>query len=189
MDVQPITHDQAQRLLSLARQSAEAWVREERKTAPPSDLVPPLDERRGLFVTLRVGGELRGCMGAFDPPEPLGQLIPRLTITSLNDPRFVFNQVMADELGDLRIELSVLSPMWLSKDPLAELKPGVHGINVVVGRQAGCFLPQVATELEWDAETFLSECCRGKARVPADAWKDSAAKVYLFTAQIFKEGE
>ncbi len=186
-DIPPIGPDDARRLLSVAREAAEQWVRDGLRPGPVADRTPPLNERRGLFVTLRVDGRLRGCMGAFDPDEPLAELLPRMTFTSLNDPRFVDTPIRPGELERLQIELSILTPMWPTRDPLAELTVGTHGVYVRMAGRAGCFLPQVAAEQGWDARRTLTECCRGKAGLPPDAWKDPAAEVFLFTAQIIRE--
>ena len=95
------------------------------------------------------------------------------------------DRITADELPDLDIEISVLSPMKKTDDPLS-LRLGIDGIYITNGRTSGCFLPQVATETGWNEEDFLSFCCAHKAGLAPDAWKtDPDVEVYLFTAEIF----
>ena len=105
--------------------------------------------------------------------------------SSTRDPRFLADPITPDELDKLHIEISVLSPLERTDDPLS-LELGTHGIYIKHGCTSGCFLPQVATETGWDAEQFLSYCCSHKAGLALDAWKDPKTEVYLFTADIFE---
>ena len=84
----------------------------------------------------------------------------------------------------LDIEISVLSPLKKTEDPLS-LRLGIDGIYITCGQRSGCFLPQVATETGWNEREFLSHCCVHKAQLPADAWEKSDTDVYLFTADVF----
>jgi len=104
--------------------------------------------------------------------------------SATGDPRFFADPISADELEQLDIEISVLSPLQRTDDPLS-LRLGTDGIYIKKGRASGCFLPQVATEAGWGKEEFLSYCCAHKAGLPADAWKDPKTEVYLFTAEVF----
>ncbi|MHC4726316.1 MAG: AMMECR1 domain-containing protein, partial [Planctomycetota bacterium] len=88
------------------------------------------------------------------------------------------------ELDQLDVEISVLSPLQKTSEPL-NLQLGIDGIYIKKGRAAGCFLPQVATETGWSKEEFLSYCCSHKAGLAPDAWKDPETEVYLFTADVF----
>jgi uncharacterized protein (TIGR00296 family) len=87
-------------------------------------------------------------------------------------------------LNQLDIEISVLSPLQKTDDPLS-LRLGVDGIYIKRGRASGCFLPQVATESGWSREEFLSYCCSHKAGLESDAWRDPQTEVYLFSAEVF----
>jgi uncharacterized protein (TIGR00296 family) len=100
------------------------------------------------------------------------------------DPRFFGYPLTAKDLRDLDIEISVLSPLERTDNPLG-LRLGVDGIYIKRGYASGCFLPQVATETGWTTEEFLSYCCSHKAGLPSDAWKDPRTEVYLFTAEVF----
>jgi AmmeMemoRadiSam system protein A len=182
-----IPADLGQELLRLARETAEAKIKGRPLPSAPNPDRPQLGEPRGLFVTFHVAGQLRGCIGTFVPDRPLVPLIQDMALRSLRDPRFLFNPIRADELAKLEVELSILSPMWPSRDPLAEFVPGKHGVLIECAGRGGCFLPQVATETGWDGKQMLENCCQHKAGLPADAWLQPGATVYLFTAQVFSE--
>jgi AmmeMemoRadiSam system protein A len=104
--------------------------------------------------------------------------------SATSDPRFFADPVTADELEQLDVEISVLSPLKRTDEPLS-LRLGVDGIYIKKGCVSGCFLPQVATETGWSKEEFLSYCCAHKAGLGADAWQDAATEVYLFSAEVF----
>jgi len=145
-----------------------------------------LAERRGCFVTLKNAGRLRGCIGTFQPDRPLGEMVVQMAVAAATqDPRFVFDRITPRELPGLAIEVSVLSPLTETKEP-EKLQIGTHGIYVVRGMQAGCFLPEVATDMGWGVEAFLDHCCEGKAGLPAGAWRQPGTKVYLFTSEKFE---
>lgn len=144
-----------------------------------------LSSRCGCFVTLKHGENLRGCLGHFESEGPLIELVAETAAASATaDPRFVSSPITAEELDSLDIEISVLSPLELASDPLS-LEVGRHGIYIQQGYAAGCLLPQVATEMGWSKEEFLSFCCLHKAGLPADAWKSPRTQVFLFTAEVF----
>ena len=90
------------------------------------------------------------------------------------------------ELQDVNVEISVLSPLERTNDPLS-IELGVHGIYIRSGFSSGCFLPQVATETGWSKEEFLSNCASHKAGLPPDAWRDPDTEVLTFTAEVFRE--
>lgn len=151
---------------------------------PESD-DPELNTLSGCFVTLRNRGHLRGCIGQFISDKPLIRLIADMARASATgDPRFATHPITTAEVNKLDIEISVLSPLRRTDDPLS-LKLGVHGIYIKQGYASGCFLPQVAEETGWSKEEFLSQCCSHKAGLPPDAWRDPKTEVYLFTAEIF----
>jgi AmmeMemoRadiSam system protein A len=172
-------------LVSLARAAVAAAVW--RKALPkPSRLDGVLGERRGCFVTLTNGGNLRGCIGTFAPRKPLAEQIVEMGQAAAQDPRFVGNPITPEELEQLDIEVSVLSPLEETKEP-EKLHVGVHGIYVTNGFRSGCFLPEVATDQGWTAQQFLSYCCAHKAGMPPDAWRMLDTKVFLFTSEKFGE--
>jgi AmmeMemoRadiSam system protein A len=177
----PLTEAQQQSLLKLARGAMELGVRGlglEELGSPPD--LPA--EGCGIFVTLHKGERLRGCIGHLDALKPVAQTVRECAVASaLYDPRF--ERVTPDELPDLRIEISVLSPfIEITPD---QVEVGVHGLFISRGARRGLLLPQVAVQWQWDRERFLSETCR-KAGLDGDAWQ-RGAKIQAFTAQIFAE--
>jgi AmmeMemoRadiSam system protein A len=176
---------QEEMLLALARETIRARLTND-PLPSPKDVEVDKPEYGGVFVTMKNRGQLRGCIGSFKPSGTLPEAIQQSALGSLDDPRFRHAPVTLQELPQIRIEISVLSALTKTDDPLS-LEIGVHGIFIRRGWQSGCFLPQVATELGWDARTFLSKCCEGKAGMHPDAWKESETEVHLFSADVFGE--
>jgi AmmeMemoRadiSam system protein A len=144
-----------------------------------------LNAHCGCFVTLKNQGRLRGCIGQFVSDRPLIELVAEMAKSSATrDPRFFDDMVTAAELQELDIEISVLSELLPTDEPLS-LRLGVDGIYIKRGYASGCFLPQVAKEMAWSKEEFLSNCCTHKAGLPPDAWRQAETEVYLFTAEVF----
>lgn len=141
-------------------------------------------EPHAVFVTLHIGKRLRGCIGVVEPEEPLRDSVVRCAASAaLQDPRFP--AVRPDELSDLRIEISLLSPPLPMRPE--EIEIGRHGLLISRGRQRGLLLPQVAVEHHLSAEQFLAETCR-KAQLPPDSWRDADANICGFTCESFSDG-
>lgn len=175
-----------QALLRYARDVAK-WILSGSRGAGPSK--PSVKGGfGGAFVTFHRGPELRGCVGTFAPTKDLAATLEQVTRSSLGDPRFTDNPIHLEELPKLTIEISILSDLERTNDPLG-LILGTHGIMVRRGDSAGCFLPKVGSERVWTAEEFLSQCCTLKAHLPADAWRKPETAVYLFTAEAFSDAE
>ena len=175
---------QKQTLLKVARDTVEAVVGRGPAPKPESD-DPDLNAPYGCFVTLKNRGRLRGCIGQFISDSPLVELIAEMAKASAtHDPRFLADPIISGELKHLDVEISVLSPLKRTDDPLS-LRLGVDGIYIKKGRASGCFLPQVAPEAGWSREEFLSHCCAHKAGLAPDAWRDPETEVHLFTAEVF----
>jgi AmmeMemoRadiSam system protein B/AmmeMemoRadiSam system protein A len=139
----------------------------------------------GAFVTLHKNNELRGCLGRFDAVQPLYEVVQEMAIaSSTQDVRFL--PVSKDEIKDIEIEISVLSPIKQIKS-IEEIQLGKHGIYIKKGNRSGTFLPQVATETGWTLEEFLSHCSRDKAGLGWDGWKD--AEIFTYEAIVFSEAE
>ncbi|HVM42913.1 MAG TPA: AmmeMemoRadiSam system protein A [Gemmatimonadales bacterium] len=165
-------------LLELARATVAAAVRGER--LPPLPELAELRAPRGVFVSLHRSGDLRGCLGHIEPDLPVGEAVRRMAVaSSRDDPRFP--PVGRDELEDLDVEVSVLSPMVRIRPE--DVVPGRDGLIVQRGPRSGVLLPQVAPEQGWDREAFLRGVCR-KAALPADAWRDGATELFAFRAQV-----
>lgn len=171
-------------LLDVARCALMSAVDGTEPTAsPPCDV--PCAESSGAFVTLQRRGQLRGCIGEINSKESLTKVITRCTrAAALEDPRF--RPVRADELGEINIEISVLSPPRESK--AEEIEAGKHGLIVSRGYRRGVLLPQVATERGWGAERFLEEACV-KAGLGRQTWKTSGVVIESFTAEAFGEAD
>jgi AmmeMemoRadiSam system protein A len=172
-------------LLALARRTIEGYVhRTPGRQTNPDDFSDNLRTRCGAFVTLHEHGRLRGCIGHLVGDYPLYKMVEEMALSAaLHDPRFY--PVTAEELANIDIEISVLSPLRKITDT-NEIVLGKHGILIQQGHHSGVFLPQVATETGWSLEEFLGHCSRDKAGLPWDGYK--MADIYLFTAEIFSEG-
>jgi AmmeMemoRadiSam system protein B/AmmeMemoRadiSam system protein A len=177
---------QRKRLLEIARKSIETYLKTgKRLELTESD--PLLLKEMGSFVTLHKHGDLRGCIGNLIGDKPLYLMVRDMAVESaMNDPRF--SPVQLTELENIEIEISVLSPLERINDP-DKIKLGIHGVLVRRGFSSGVFLPQVATETGWSKEEFLSNLCAHKAGLSADAWKDKATEIYIFSAEVFSEKE
>lgn len=141
-----------------------------------------LTEKRGAFVSLHRKGCLRGCIGYIRAEKPLYKTIQEMSLSAaFQDPRF--EPLGKDELEDLQIEISVLTPMEPVTD-IRGIEVGRHGLMIVKGYHSGLLLPQVAVQYGWDRETFLEHTCL-KAGLPQDAWKDGEVKIYAFSADVF----
>jgi len=140
---------------------------------------------RGVFVTYKNKGRLRGCIGHFYSKEPLWKLVQQIAVASAKqDRRFKDNPITAKEEPDIDIQVSILSPRTRIRDPLNFIV-GVHGLYIRRGGKAGTYLPQVATELKCDNRTFIAHLCRFKIGLPADAWQYGDTEVYIYSAQVF----
>lgn len=171
-------------LLSLARTMLSRYFADHGAKLELTDDISLLGHN-GAFVTLHKQGRLRGCIGCFISDKPLYQTVQDFVINSaVHDPRFP--AVTADELDDIDIEISVLSPMR-KIDSIAEFQLGKHGILIKKGFRSGTFLPQVADDTGWTAEEFLGHCAQDKAGIGWDGWKD--ADLYVYTAEVFGENE
>ena len=151
---------------------------------PPAPVLPAI--RRGAFVTLRVGPELRGCLGHVAPDRPLADLIPGLAVAAAQeDPRF--SPVSREELDDVTIEISVLTTARPvdAREPSA-IVVGRDGLIVERGRARGLLLPQVASEQGWGPAAFLAATCQ-KAGLEPGAWRKPGTRVLAFQADTFEE--
>ena len=144
-----------------------------------------LRNRAGAFVTLRIGGELRGCIGFVEPACPLIETVAEAAArAAVEDLRFP--PLTAEEFRSVEVEISVLSPLRRARS-VGELEIGTHGIVVEAGRCRGLLLPQVAAEHGWTREEFASHASE-KAGLPPEAWMLPGTAIWLFTAEILAEG-
>ncbi len=170
-------------LLRLARSviAAKSMGKEYTPDNFPSDT---LNTDMGVFVTLNSNSELRGCIGYVEGIAPLRQAVAEMAqAAAFEDPRF--SPVSVEELDDLEIEISVLSPLKEISD-ISEITVGVHGIIIEKNFYKGLLLPQVATEYGWDRNMFLEHTCV-KAGLSKDAWQQDDIIIKIFSAEIFSE--
>jgi AmmeMemoRadiSam system protein A len=176
-----LTDEHRQALLRLARLALESRVRGD---APPiADASGVLATRCGAFVSIHRQGALRGCLGRLTQDMPLAHVVVHLAaIVADSDPRF--DAVAADELEELDIEISVLTPER-EISSIADVEIGRHGLIVEQGCRRGLLLPQVATEHGWSVERFVEHTCL-KAGLSRDAWR-GGARLFVFEAEVFSE--
>jgi AmmeMemoRadiSam system protein A len=172
------SHEERSLLLQLAHDSIlSALQNREISFDPPS---AHLAEPRGAFTSLYLHGELRGCVGYVLPVGSVYRaVIETARAAAFEDTRF--HPVTLEEVRQLEVELSILSP----PRPIAaeEVEVGLHGLLISMAGQRGLLLPQVPTERNWDRIAFLEQTCR-KAGLPLDAWKQGAL-IEAFTAEVF----
>lgn len=170
-------------LLQLARSTLESHF-STGKVPELHSVCKNLEVHKGAFVSLHTEGRLRGCIGQLTPDRELFKIVQSCVLSAaLEDPRF--SPVTENEVADLDIEISVLTPFKRLSD-IGEIEIGKHGLLVTKGLHRGLLLPQVATEYGWDRETFVAQTCR-KAGLPETAWKDSGTTLYTFQAEVFSD--
>jgi AmmeMemoRadiSam system protein A len=188
-----LTPSEEQVLLQIARDTLECWVLDSIRVDPEAyPLTQSLREKHGAFVTLRLDGELRGCIGHTANREPLAYSVRDNAINAASrDPRFP--PVSAEEAPRLHIEISALTPGDSPDTPFRrvhdvhEIQIGRDGLYIErPGQRGGLLLPQVATDQGWDRDQFLSAVCR-KAGYPDRTWTEPDAQLYRFSAQVFAE--
>lgn len=140
-----------------------------------------LNSKCGAFVSLHKYGRLRGCIGHFGEDYPLHEIVAEMArAAAFEDPRFT--PVTREELDDIDIEISVLTPMRRIQS-IDEFELHRHGIYIRKGFRSGTFLPQVADEVNWTKEEFIGHCSQDKAGLGWDGWKD--AELYVYEAIVF----
>lgn len=165
-------------LLGIAHQSILSAFTGPAPEAAPSS--PHFSDPRGVFTTLYLHGDLRGCVGYAMPIAPLYRAVwETARAAAFEDSRFL--PVTEEEAPRLEVSLSVLSRLFPIQ--AEEVEVGRHGLVVCLGARRGLLLPQVPVENDWDQETFLVQTCR-KAGLPYDAWRKGAS-LEAFTAEVF----
>ncbi len=170
-------------LLKLARTTISTRLKDE--SSPEFTTASQhLNADGAAFVTLRIEGDLRGCIGYTEAFQPLHKTVADCAISAaFADPRF--QPLLPEEYATIKLEISVLTPLVEAASP-DEVKVGEHGLMIDAGGRRGLLLPQVATDQGWDRETFLSQTCV-KAGLPPDTWKKPGTGIYLFEAEVFAE--
>jgi AmmeMemoRadiSam system protein B/AmmeMemoRadiSam system protein A len=176
----PLSDKEKKALLALAKATIEEYV-SSGKVAERNIQNPRFRADGAVFVTIKKNGSLRGCIGNIQPVMSLYQSVIKNAIAASSaDPRFP--PVSKEELKDIEVEVSILSPLLPLKD-IRNIQVGKHGLVIRKGAQSGVLLPQVATEFGWDKDTFLEMVCT-KAGLPKNAWKE--AELLTFTAEVIK---
>ncbi len=176
-------------LVQTARRIVTEFVKNGRKIELGSDLKSKFSFESGVFVTLDVKNDLRGCIG-FPLPRKLDEALPEAAIAAATqDPRFP--PVKPSELDKITFEVTVLTPPVEIKvgDPLQiplKIKVGRDGLIVSQGNHSGLLLPQVPVEYGWNEEVFLAHTCQ-KASLPEECWKEKHTKIFSFEGIIFRE--
>ena len=181
-----LTPSDKKELLQLARETINSELN---KREPPQIANDKISEAIkspcGAFVTLSKNDKLRGCIGRFISNEPLYKVVQEMALASaFQDTRF--SPVMMNELKDIEVEISVLTPLKRISSP-DEFELGKQGIYMIKGRSSGTFLPQVAEDTGWSKEEFLGHCAQDKAGIGWNGWKD--ADLYTYEALVFSEKE
>lgn len=182
-----LTPDEGQMAIRSARGAIEYVCA--KKPKPVLKLTPVFKEKRGVFVTINKNGQLRGCIGLPYPVMPLEDAIEHAAgAAALEDPRFP--PVRNDELEQITVEVTILTvPVPMEGEPAKrpeKVQVGRHGLIVRGMGTSGLLLPQVATEYQWDAETFLNHTCM-KAGLPDRCWTYKTIEILTFEGQIFSE--
>jgi hypothetical protein len=183
-DVPTLTLAQKRRLIEIARQTIEEYIRTGKAPKFRED-DPRLLQEEGAFVTIHKKEALRGCIGNIVGRGPLYETVKNMAIAAATqDPRFP--ALESSELKDIDVEVSVLSKPQVVKD-VNQIVMGKHGVIVSRGDHHGVYLPQVADETGWTREQFLSSLCSSKAGLSPDAWKDPKTTLKIFSAAVFSQ--
>lgn len=167
-----------QELLAYAREAILSKL--EKRIPAPVNAAPHLSQPRGAFTTLYVRRKLRGCVGYPAAILPLYRTIfETARAAAFEDPRF--GPLLPGEAPDLRVSISVLSPVMPIRPEQIEI--GRHGLIISMGACRGLLLPQVPVEQGWDRMTFLEQTCQ-KAGLPLHAWR-AGARIEAFAAEVF----
>lgn len=170
-------------LIKLAKEAVQSYFKQESLNLSEA-VKKRFSEKKGVFVTLKKGRQLRGCIGYIEPTFPLYAAVANAAKhAAFGDPRFP--PMTEGELKDISFEISVLtSPKQMKGDIPQQISIGKHGLIIKKGGYSGLLLPQVFTELDVDTESALEMTCE-KAGLPAGSWQEKDAKVYSFECQIF----
>jgi AmmeMemoRadiSam system protein B/AmmeMemoRadiSam system protein A len=185
-EVFSFTPEERSRLFTIARNSIRSMLFEKRRIVIDETTIPPkLKRALGAFVTLKIDGALRGCIGRFISSDPLYVVVQASALSSaFEDPRF--SPLTKDEFEKTEIEITVLGPLKKIND-ISEIVLGKHGIYLKKDFRSGTMLPQVATENGWTVEEFLGYTSREKAGLGWDGWKE--AELFIYEGLVLEENQ
>lgn len=179
-----LNDQQKKELLKLARDAISLYLKE-RKVLASTSKDSDLNKIGGVFVTLHKGSNLRGCIGNIVGTKSLYSGVKDMAVASATqDPRF--SPLNLDELDEIVIEISVLSPLKEVKTA-DDIVLGEDGVLVRQGFNSGVYLPQVATETGWSRDKFMDSLCASKAGIDPRAWRTGDCQIFTFKAQVFGE--
>jgi AmmeMemoRadiSam system protein A len=173
-------------LLIAARSAIDSLFEESHPLIIDYDCYPVLLEKNiGAFVTLTEDNQLRGCIGYIDSMDQtlIETVCNAAKHAAVNDPRF--NPLRIEELPEINIEISLLSPFTPIND-YEEIQLGIHGLLLREGSKQGLLLPQVATENKFTLPQFLNAICQ-KTGVSSNLWRTKKLNLLIFTAVVFSE--
>ncbi|MEA3306566.1 MAG: AmmeMemoRadiSam system protein B [Elusimicrobiota bacterium] len=178
------SEDDKEHLLHYARQSIAYNLKNKKEMSMPLSDIPEFNVPAAVFVTLTENGSLRGCIGIMEARETLlDSIINFAGAAAFEDHRFA--PLTEEELNDIKIEISILSPM-VKVESYKDIEEGKHGVLIRKGRSSGTYLPQVWKHFKTRDE-FLSSLCAEKAGLPALAWKEKSTDIYVYTVDSFEE--
>jgi hypothetical protein len=171
------SRDEKDRLFAIAKTSIRSVLYSEKKAIPDEGTIPAkLKLPYGAFVTLKINGALRGCIGRFITADPLYEVVRLSALSSaFEDPRF--NPLTKEEFAKTKMEITVLGPLK-KINSIDEIVLGRHGIYIKKDSRSGTMLPQVAVENNWSVEEFLGYTSRDKAGIGWDGWKNAELFIY-----------
>ncbi|MDP4173363.1 MAG: AmmeMemoRadiSam system protein B [Bacteroidota bacterium] len=179
-----LTSKDKEELLTYSRSTLAQFFWTQTVPIPRGGNTPLMKIKRGAFVTLKLNGELRGCIGHMAEDIPIYATIGSMTLNAaFKDNRF--DPLSPVELPKIRIEISVLTP-FRRIGSADDIQLGRDGVLLKKGNYQAVFLPQVATETGWNKQTFLDQLSL-KAGLNKGDWKE--AELYTFQADIFSEKE
>ena len=174
-DAWQLSKDDKEHLLNYARQSIAYYLKNKKEMIMSLSDVPQFNVPAAVFVTLTENGNLRGCIGTMEPRTTLlDAIINFATAAAFEDHRF--SPLTEEELKDIKIEISILSPM-VKVESYKDVQKGKHGVLIKKGHSSGTYLPQVWEHFKTRDE-FLSSLCGEKAVLPALAWKEKSTDIY-----------
>ncbi|HEX2921939.1 MAG TPA: AmmeMemoRadiSam system protein B [Bacteroidales bacterium] len=179
------SEEEKKEIFSIARNSIESRLGIKNETTGRIKHSPKLSEKMGAFVTLRINGLLRGCIGRFVSTEPLYEVVRSSAKSSaFDDPRF--SPLTKKEYEKTEMEITVLGPLKRVFD-IEEIILGKHGIYIKKDMHSGTMLPQVATENGWTLEQFLGYTARDKTGIGWEGWK--SAELYIYEGIVLEENK
>lgn len=180
------TDSEREMLFKMARENIKSLIDNKKRITVDETSLPEIFRRPfGAFITLKINGSLRGCIGRFISSDPLWKVVLESSQSSaFEDPRF--NPLSKEELTKTDIEITVLGPLKKIKD-IHEIVLGRHGIYIKKDFRAGTMLPQVPIENGWSIEEFLGYTARDKAGLTWDGWKD--ADIFIYDGIVLEENK